>query len=77
MIMTNDIGIHIGYSVSPRDTHYIFHQDVAFDSSDSDTDVIALNRLKEYKELFETSPSFEERISDKQLEVVKYYWDPF
>lgn len=81
MTMSNNIGTHIGYCICMDKPHYIFHQEVhnsvISDRSKNSTDIIEMNRQKEYTELYTHFSEFSTTITPKQKEIVEYYWGPF
>lgn len=74
--MSNDIGTHIGYCIAMEKPHYIYHQNITatYLKGTEDNDETSMYRAMEYKEIFDCFNSFDSKITQKQKDLVKYYW---
>lgn len=74
--MSNDLGTHIGYSVAMGVPHYIFKQKVEIEGFGIEyaSDIHNQIRAREYNEIIDIFSSKAPVITERQKEVVAYYW---
>lgn len=72
--MSNDVGTHIGYSISMGVPHYIYNQKVV--EGEAKIDYSEMNPIieKEFKEIKSAFNSRKPVITEEQKKIVDYYW---
>lgn len=77
MSMSNDVGTHVGYSITMNVPHYIFKQPIEIlgcDGIEYSKSTYNEIRHKEFNEIIKAFNIKENTITENQRNIVNYYW---
>ena len=80
MTMSNNLGTHLGYCISEGKPHYLFSQECTYTGvfvkreQRYSNATLYNERLLQFKEAFGV---FANEITQKQLDLVHFYWGDF
>jgi hypothetical protein len=77
MTISNGIGTHIGYCICLNRPHYVYDQKIQTSGKLLEDNINTDIRSMEYQKLKETFCHTEEKITQEQIDIVKYFWGEF